>query len=205
VTDRERRGEFGLLFDFSLSGYQARRLLHVASMKKALLLASAMIAVAASLACQAQPRQRPLDVGPVASGPGTIEYERRRLQGTWGLDQFQVVDAKGNPFVVKAQATLTYDEYGNLSVRGKLLEPLPGEKFIEQPQLEYEGPIVIDAQKHEFRLGAVKTTQALEPGLEDNIGSSNLRRYELTDTTLRITYLNRSGSTTAIASFTRKP
>ena len=174
-------------------------------MKKALLLASAMIAVAASLACQAQPRQRPLDVGPVASGPGTIEYERRRLQGTWGLDQFQVVDAKGNPFVVKAQATLTYDEYGNLSVRGKLLEPLPGEKFIEQPQLEYEGPIVIDAQKHEFRLGAVKTTQALEPGLEDNIGSSNLRRYELTDTTLRITYLNRSGSTTAIASFTRKP
>jgi hypothetical protein len=164
-----------------------------------------MLALAASLACQAQPRQRPLDVGPVASGPGTIEYERRRLQGTWGLNRFEIVDAAGKPFAVKAEATLTYDEYGNLTVRGKLLEPLPGEKVIEQPTLEYAGPIVIDAQKHEFRLGAIKTTEALEPGLEDNIGSSNLRRYELTDTTLRITYLNRSGSTTAIASFTRMP
>ena len=64
---------------------------------------------------------------------------------------------------------------------------------------------MIDAQKHEFRLGAIKTTEGLEPGLEGNIGSDNLRRYELTDTTLRITYLNRSGTTTAIASFTRMP
>ena len=87
-----------------------------------------MLAVAISLACEAQPRQRPLDVGPVASGPGTIEYERRRLEGTWRLDRFEVLDSAGSPTAVRAQATLTYDEYGNLTVRGKLLEPIPGEK-----------------------------------------------------------------------------
>ena len=173
-------------------------------MKRPLLLTGAILAVAASFACEAQPRQRPLDVGPVASGPGTIEFERRRLQGTWSLDRFEVMDTAGKPLVVRAKAMLTYDEYGNLTVRGTLLEPLPGEKVIEQPVLEYQGPIVIDAQRHEFRLGAIKTTEPLEPGLEDNIGPSFLRRYELTDKTLKITYLNRAGAVTAIASFIRQ-
>ena len=173
-------------------------------MKRPLLLTGAMLALAASLACEAQPRQRPLDVGPVASGPGTIEFERRRLQGTWGLNRFEIIDAAGKPFAVKAEAILTYDEYGNLTVRGKLLEPLPGERVIEQPMLEYAGPIVIDAQKHEFRLGSIKTTEPLEPGLENNIDPSFLRRYELTDTTLRISYFNKSGALAAIASFARK-
>ncbi len=75
------------------------------------LLTGAMLAVAVSLACEAQSRQRPLDVGPVASGPGTIEYERRRLEGTWRLDRFEVLDSAGKPTVVRAQAILTYDEY----------------------------------------------------------------------------------------------
>ena len=115
-----------------------------------------------------------------------------------------MIDAVGKPWAIKAEALLTYDEYGNLTVRGKLLEPLPGEKFIEQPTLEYAGPIVIDAQKHEFRLGTIKTTEGLEPGLEPTIGPSLLRRYELTDKTLRITYLNQKGASTAIASFVRE-
>ena len=97
-------------------------------MNRSILLAVAMLAVAASLACEAQPRQRPLDVGPVASGPGTIEFERRRLAGSWRLDRFEVMDSAGSPRVVRAEAMLTYDEFGNLSVQGKLLEPIPGEK-----------------------------------------------------------------------------
>src|SRR5262245_63356548 len=107
-------------------------------MNRSLRLASAMLALVISLACEAQPRQRPLDVGPVASGRGTIEFERRRLQGTWGLERFEVMDKARKPLVVRAKALLTYDEHGNLSVQGTLLEPLPGEKVIEQPVLEYK-------------------------------------------------------------------
>jgi hypothetical protein len=174
-------------------------------MKGSLLLTGAMLAVAISLACEAQPRQRPLDVGPVASGPGTIEYERRRLEGTWSLDKFEVLDSAGSATAVRAQATLTYDEYGNLTVRGKLLEPIPGEKSIEHPLLEYAGPIVLDPTRQQFRLGSVKTAGApLDPGLESKIDPQFVRKYELSDTTLRISFLSPSGATTAIASFTRK-
>ena len=136
-----------------------------------------MLAVATSLACQAQPRQRPLDVGPVASGPGTVESERRRLQGSWRLDRFEVIDAAGASRVVRAEAILTYDEYGNLTVRGKLLEPIPGEKVIEHPLLQYAGPIVIDPPKQQFRLGAIKTATAIDPGLESKIDPSFVRKY----------------------------
>ena len=173
-------------------------------MTRAIILTIAILAVAASLACQAQPRQRPLDVGPVASGPGTIEYERRRLEGTWRLDRFEVINSAGNSQVVRAEAILTYDEYGNLTVHGKLLEPLPGATAIEHPLLEYAGPIVLDPPKQQFRLGAVKVSGGIDPTLESRIDPTFVRRYELSDTTLRISYLNASGGTTAIASFTRR-
>ena len=173
-------------------------------MNRLLLLPVAILAVAAFLACEAEPLQRPLKVGPVASGPGTIEFERRRLEGTWELNRFEVIDSAGRPSVVRAQAVLTYDEYGNLTVRGKLLEPLPGATAIEHPLLEYAGPIVLDPPKQQFRLGALKTPVAIDPTLESQIDPAFLRKYELTDTTLRISYLNPTGSPTAIASFTRR-
>ena len=173
-------------------------------MNRFLLLTAAMLALATSLACQAQPRQRPLDVGPVASGPGTIEFERRRLLGTWQLERFEVISSAGIPTVVKAQAVLSYDEYGNLSVRGKLLEPLPGATAIEHPLLDYNGPIVLDPPKQQFRLGAAKPTGGIDPTLEASIDPSFLRKYELTETTLRISYVNASGNPTAVASFGRR-
>jgi hypothetical protein len=173
-------------------------------MNRYLRLTAALLALAASFACHAQPRQRPLGVGPIASGPGTVETERRRLQGTWQLDRFEVIDSAGASRVVKAEAMLTYDEYGNLSVRGKLLEPLPSANAVEYPMLEYSGPIVLDPPKHQFRLGAVKTTSSVDPTLESSIDPAFVRRYELSETNLKISYLNPAGNITAIASFTRK-
>jgi len=172
-------------------------------MHRPILLTVAMLAIAASLACEAQSRQRPLDVGPVASGPGTIEFERRRLAGTWRLDRFEVMDSAGAPRVVRAEAILTYDEYGNLTVRGKLLEPVPGEKTVEHPLLDYSGQIVLDPPRQQFRLGGQKVEGGVDPGLESKIDPAFVRKYELTDTTLRISYLNSSGATTAVASFAR--
>ena len=174
-------------------------------MNRSLRLAAVVLALAASFACQAQPRQRPLGVGPVTSGPGTIEFERRRLQGTWEMNRFEVIDSAGASRVVKAEAILTYDEYGNLTVRGKLLEPLPSANTVEYPMLEYSGPIVLDPPKHQFRLGAMnKVASAVDPALEASIDPAFVRRYELSETNLRISYLNPAGSVTAIASFTRR-
>ena len=171
--------------------------------KKLLSIALAALAAGTCLSCEAQPRQRPLDIGPVTSGEGTVEFERRRLQGTWKLDRFEVVDSSGNNWVVKAQANLTYDEYGNLRVEGKLLEPLPGQTALEHPLLGYSGAIVIDPARHQFRLSDVQSVGTINPALGSAIDPSNVRRYELTATTLRIFYLSPSGSPTAVASFSR--
>lgn len=172
-------------------------------MKTLLPFALAALVVVVCVSCQAQPRQRPLDVGPVASGEGTVEFERRRLQGTWKLDRFEVVDSSGNNWVVRAQANLTYDEYGNLQVEGKLLEPLPGQTALEHPLLGYSGAIVIDPVRHQFRLADVQSVGKVDPALGTAIDTAHVRRYELTPKTLRIWYLAPDGRTTAIASFSR--
>ena len=85
------------MFVTCVGGASGMAVASATSMNRLLRLACAMLAIAISLACEAQPRQRPLDVGPVASGPGTIEFERRRLQGTWGLERFEVFDSAGKP------------------------------------------------------------------------------------------------------------
>ena len=172
-------------------------------MKKLLPVILAALTVAICVSCQAQPRQRPLDIGPVTSGEGTVEFERRRLQGTWQLDRFEVVDSSGNNWVVKAQANLTYDEYGNLRVEGKLLEPLPGQKALAHPLLGYNGAIVIDPDRHQFRLMDTQSVGKIDPALGGAIATSNLRRYELTPNTLKIWYLAPDGKPTAVASFSR--
>ena len=106
---------------------------------------------------------------------------------------------------MRAEATLTYDEYGNLVVRGKLLEPMPGEKRVEIALLEYSGPIVLDPTRHQFRLGAANASGGpIDPALESKIDPALVRKYELTDTTLRISYVTASGNPTAVASFTRR-
>ena len=146
-----------------------------------------------------------LTSGPSRAGPGPLNSNGDGCKARWGLDRFEVVDSTGKPTPVRAEATLTYDEYGNLIVRGKLLEPMPGEKRVEIALLEYSGPIVLDPKRQQFRLGAANSSGGpIDPALESKIDPGFVRKYELTDTTLRISYLSPSGSPTAIASFTRR-
>ena len=84
--------------------------------------------------------------------------------------RFEAADAAGQFHPVKANATLTYDQYGNVTVAGTLLEPLPGQQTQDfQPMLKYSGRIVIDTQKHEFRLQAQEGIA--DPSLQGTVGA----------------------------------
>lgn len=147
-------------------------------------------------ACKSAPSQKPFGGGDVNTGPGSVEYVRRQLQGTWTLDRFEAADAAGQFHPVKANATLTYDQYGNVTVAGILLEPLPGQQTQDlQPMLKYSGRIVIDTQKHEFRLQAQEGTA--DPSLQGTVGAGLIRKYDITDTQLTITYVTPQGKATA--------
>ncbi len=76
----------------------------------------ALVAVAVMTAggCTAAPRQRPVEMGPVAEGPGTLSAARAFLEGRWTLESFEVYPPGKAPIVLKGSGTLTYDEFSNL-------------------------------------------------------------------------------------------
>lgn len=71
------------------------------------------------IACSAAPRQRPVKMGEVEQGPGTLESVRRQFEGNWMLTGFEVLSGPtaGKQPVV---GQLTYDACGNLSVLARI-------------------------------------------------------------------------------------
>ena len=67
-------------------------------------------------ACSGAPRQRPVEMGPVASGPGTLSAARTFLQGRWTLESFELRPPGKPPIQLKGSGTLLYDDSGNLKM-----------------------------------------------------------------------------------------
>lgn len=162
-----------------------------------------MISSAIALgACAASPRQRPVGVGDVNTGLGSLEATRRQLEGTWTLTKFEVADNTGQLIAVRAKAQLTYDAFGNLSIKGVLEEPLPGQKTVtDAPALAYTGKAIIDTARKEMVLTGTSATVEPDPSLLAKIGPEMRRRYEFGDGTLTISILNAAGAATSRATF----
>jgi hypothetical protein len=154
-------------------------------------------------ACAASPRQRPISKGPVDTGPGSLEDTRRQLQGTWRLSTFEVADAAGRLVPVRAKAELVYDAAGNLTVKGELLEPMPGQTAISDARaLEYSGRAVIDTVRHELVLVG-KAAVEPSPDIVAELGIDTRRRYEITPKQLTMSALDGSGRVISKATYTR--
>jgi hypothetical protein len=70
----------------------------------------------------AQPRQRPLNTSPVATEAGTIDAERKRLQGRWTLVSLTLTSEDGRKSPVDATGVLTFDGFGNLQIEYRMSE-----------------------------------------------------------------------------------
>ena len=65
-------------------------------------------------ACAAAPINKPIKVGEVDKGAGSVTEARKFLEGRWTLESFEV-HPPGKPVVnLKGMGTLTYDDFGNL-------------------------------------------------------------------------------------------
>lgn len=161
------------------------------------------IALAAAVlnGCAAAPRERPIKMGDVDTGKGSVEAERRRLMGTWSLISYDMIGANGAKTHVPGQAQLTYDEFGNLKVVGEVNDPkIQGSRA--ESMLSYSGRAVIDADKHEMRLldmktGTSNTTDA------DVVQPEAVRHYEFHDSQLDITLKDAAGQTVGVTSWKR--
>jgi hypothetical protein len=153
-------------------------------------------------ACAASPRQRPVGMGDVNTGPGSLEFTRRQLEGTWTLTRFEVLDTAGQLTPVRAKAQLTYDAYANLSIKGVLEEPMPGQKTVtDSPALAYTGKAIIDAAKQEMVLTGTTSTVQPDPSIAAKIGIESRRRYTIADGTLTISVMDAAGRVTSKSTF----
>ena len=67
-------------------------------------------------ACKSAPINKPIEGGPVDTGSGSLTQARKFLEGRWTLESFEV-HPPGKPVVMlKGQGTLSYDDFGNLSM-----------------------------------------------------------------------------------------
>jgi hypothetical protein len=159
-------------------------------------------AVGSGCAVASAPRQRPIELGPVDTGPGTLVSVRKQLEGSWDLIALEVRDASGAMAPAKATGVLTYDAYGNMQVRGRLNESLPDAAApLASAMIEYSGQIVIDPQKSEFRMTEQQPTAPLDPALKSVLRLSRVRRYELSADVLKIHVLDEGNAVVATTTF----
>jgi hypothetical protein len=161
--------------------------------------------VGVSLACTAAPLDRPVKLGPIDSGPGSVEFARRQLEGAWTLELLEIVDTKGIARPVRSTGRLTVDAFGNMAMSGRLIDPAPGDRPEEmQPIVEYKGRLIIDPDRHEFRLDAPVAAVPVDNALAKAVSPTLVRRYTITDDRLVVTVTLPDGSTSARTSFRKE-
>ena len=83
-------------------------------MRQSLLVPVVLIAALAAAGCESAPRARPVKMGPVDEGTGTLTSARQYLEGNWALESFQLYPPGKPPVTLKGSGALSYDKYSNL-------------------------------------------------------------------------------------------
>jgi hypothetical protein len=137
----------------------------------------------------------------MSSTSGEIESARRALQGTWDLAALELAPADGAARVpVLATGTLTYDEFGNLTIDAHTTDPAAPVAAREATLLSFRGRAVVDVVKRELKL--MDLTGNVDP--DEVLSPERRRRYEIVDDTLTLSSLDEQGQVTAIATWRRR-
>jgi hypothetical protein len=165
-------------------------------------------AVVAAAACTPGPLSSPKGAVPRGSGggaldtdapSGNVEATRRLLSGTWALVSLQYSPTGGKLADIKATGTLTYDEFGNLTIDARTTDPNAPVAAREVNMLSFRGRAVIDPVKSELKMMAL--TGNANP--DEVLSPEWRRRYEVTPETLKLTSFNDQGQVTAVSSWKR--
>jgi hypothetical protein len=151
--------------------------------------------VPAVAGCTSAPRKRPVKMGAVDTGPGSLEAVRRQLEGSWELVSLEAIDPTGKATPRKAAGRLTYDAYGNLGITGRLQDT-------DEPQtsvsglLAYTGRAVIDAPKSRLVLMDVQSRLPSSAEIPAEVSADKVRYYVIQGNMLTLTVKDAAGATT---------
>jgi len=161
---------------------------------------SGLAAAALSIsACAQNNSMRSERIGLANTGPGSLNATRKALEGSWTLASLEMVDGQGARRPIKAGGQLSYDAYGNMTIRGVIEEPGEREPLV----LDYQGRILIDTAKQQFYPADLASDRPVEPGQGAAISPDKVRKYELTADSFVVTYLDAAGKPTAVARWRR--
>jgi hypothetical protein len=160
----------------------------------------AVVSLAAVLtlpACaEKRARVRPIEGGAVNAGPGSLDSVRKQLEGTWNLVSAEVSGSGGARRTMKASAVMTYDDFGNFSIKGAFEDATIG---VEQTSaLNFTGRAVIDIQKHELHLLDTQQAEGDFAKLPPEVAAARVRAYAFAGDQLTMTVKDAQGRVTAV-------
>jgi len=141
-------------------------------------------------------RVRPIEGGPVATGAGSLEDTRKQLEGTWNLVSAEVISADGTRRAVKASAVMTYDGFGNFSIKGAFEDPAVTAE--QTSALNFTGRAAIDVQKQELHLLDLQQSDADFAKLPAEMSAARSRAYAFSLNQVTMTVKNAKGQVTAV-------
>jgi hypothetical protein len=147
------------------------------------------------------PMNKPVPVGRNDDAGGAMELARRQLQGTWELIALEYsLTSDGARVPVQATGTLSYDDFGNLTIDAHTSDQAAPVAAREVNKLSFTGRAVIDAARRELKM--MDLTGNANP--DEVLSPERRRRYEFGDDTLKLSSFDDGGQVTAISTWRRR-
>ena len=175
--------------------------MHVQSFLKAMGVAALTSAVAA---CAAAPLNKPIELGPVAAGPGTLTEARKYLEGRWALESFELRSPGRAPIMLMGSGVLTYDDFGNLRMEIRADQSTSDSLRaagidIRDGVISTDGRAAIDLQNKTLTY----FIEGQPPASGGPLGMNRPRHWEVTADVLTLTTRDDSGAPMSISRWKR--
>jgi hypothetical protein len=158
---------------------------------------------AIAAACKSAPRERPIPLGPVDTGAGSVTAARKFLEGRWVLESFEVYPPGKSPIALKGSGDLLYDDFGNLKMEiradqqsSDLLRAAGID--IRDGVISTEGRTAIDLQNH--TLTYIVQGQVANKG---PLAINRPRHWEVQNDQLTLTTKDESGKPLSVGKWRR--
>ncbi len=134
--------------------------------------------------------------GPVNTGPGSSQYERRQFAGEWVLVSYDAIDGNGQARRVAAAGRFTVDAFANVVVNGSVEDA----NTVGATILNGSGRLVVDVPNQRYLILDVGGNLVDQEAFA-SAPPESFRYYELTGDLLRVEVRNADGQVTTRVSY----
>lgn len=168
------------------------------------LLLAAGIALGVGSGCAGKPRERPIPLGPVDTGPASLSAARKFLEGRWVLESFEVHPPGQAPVALKGSGTLVYDDMSNL--RMEIRADQESADLLRRAGIDIRDGVISTDGRTAIDLQNRTLTYVLEgqaPLMEGPLSMRHPRHWAVEGDTLTLTTKDASGNPLSIGRWRR--